>query len=71
MDLYLTAISGFLALIQNGGYTDLLAATWVHIIWTEWTMKRHLYFWRLFMDVAITELRNMVVLIASITFKNL
>ena len=70
-DLYFTAISGFLGLVQNGGYTDLLIATCVHIVWTEWPMKRHFYFWRLFMDVAITELRNVVVLIAPITFKNL
>lgn len=71
MDLYFTAISGFLALVQNGGYTDLLVATWVHIVWTEWAMKRHFYFWSLFMDVAITELRYVVVLIASITLENL
>ena len=70
MNHHFTTILWFSILIENWGYINFFFTASKLIISSKRSMKGHLYLWLLLMHMTITHLCNMIIYIASFTFKN-
>jgi len=68
--LHFTAVLWISVDIQNWCYVNFLATAWVRIVWSNWSMKRHFYFWWNFVDVAVAHLCNVIMNVASLALED-